>query len=193
MFLFSQPIETARLTLRPFSLDDEADMLEFESRPDVARYLYNEPRTPENNAKELAARTTQTVLLAEKDALTLAVDLDGKVIGYVLLVWLSEENRQGEFGFVFNPEFQGRGYATEAAAEMLRIGFEKLGLHRIIGRCDVRNTGSARVMERLGLRKEAHFVESEIFKGEWGGELHFAMLASEWRASPLSKAEDATA
>ncbi|MFF8957895.1 GNAT family N-acetyltransferase [Streptomyces sp. NPDC014894] len=183
MFELVEPIKTERLVIRPFAARDEDDMLEFESREDVARYLFNEPRTREDNAKELAVRLEQTALRKEKDTLMTAVELDGKVIGYVLLVWLSEEHRQGEFGYVFHPGFQGKGYATEAAVEMLRIGFEKMDLHRIIGRCDPRNGGSARVMERLGLRKEAHFVESEIFKGEWGGELHYAMLASEWRAA----------
>ncbi|MER6911322.1 GNAT family N-acetyltransferase [Streptomyces sp. NPDC000594] len=182
MFELVTPIRTERLVLRPFTAGDEEDMLEFESREDVARYLFNEPRTREDNARELAARTGRTALRKEKDELIAAVELDGKVIGYVLLIWLSEEHRQGEFGYVFHPGFGGKGYATEAAAEMLRVAFDRLDLHRVIGRCDPRNTGSARVMERLGMRQEAHFVESEIFKGEWGGELHYAMLAREWRA-----------
>ncbi|MER6407951.1 GNAT family N-acetyltransferase [Streptomyces viridosporus] len=182
MFELVEPIKTQRLVLRPFTARDEEDMLEFESREDVARYLFNEPRTREDNAAELATRITQTALRKEKDTLMTAVELDGKVIGYVLLIWLSEEHRQGEFGYVLHPDYHGKGYASEAAVEMLRIGFEKLNLHRIIGRCDPRNGDSARLMERLGLRKEAHFVESEIFKGEWGGELHYAMLAPEWRA-----------
>ncbi len=63
---------------------------------------------------------------------------------------------------------------------MLRLGFDDLGLHRIIGRCDARNTASARLMERLGMRREAHFRENEWFKGEWGDELIYAMLDREW-------------
>jgi len=50
----------------------------------------------------------------------------------------------------------------------------------VIGRCDARNEGSARVMERLGMRREAHFVQNEIFKGEWSDEFVYAMLASEF-------------
>ncbi|MFX4292636.1 GNAT family N-acetyltransferase [Streptomyces bohaiensis] len=183
MIEINAPIRTERLVLRPFAAADEADMLEFESRPDVARYLFNEPRTPEGNARELAVRQEQTALRTEGDTLLLAVDLEGTVIGYTLLTWLSEQHRQGEFGYVLHPGHGGRGLATEAAREMLRLGFEELGLHRIIGRCDPRNEASARLMGRLGMRQEAHFVESEIFKGEWGGELHFAMLAREWEAA----------
>ena len=63
---------------------------------------------------------------------------------------------------------------------MLRLGFEGLGLHRIIGRCDGRNAASARAMEKLGMRREAHLRENEIVKGEWTDEMVYAMLRSEW-------------
>ncbi|RZQ60097.1 GNAT family N-acetyltransferase [Amycolatopsis suaedae] len=180
---FVDPIKTERLVLRPFTAADEADLLEFESLPEVARYLFNEPFDEEDNARALAKRRKQTSLAREGDTLVHAVEYDGKVIGWVQLVWVSVTHRQGEFGYVFHPGYGGKGFATEAAVEMLRIGFERLGLHRIYGRCDVRNEASARVMERIGMRREAHFVEAEIFKGEWGGELHYAMLDREWRAS----------
>lgn len=183
MWEITEPIRTQRLRLRPFTLDDERDMWEFESNPEVARFLYNEPRSPEDNARELANRLTKTTLRGEGDDLLLAVDLEGKAIGHVLLIWRSQRHRQGEVGYVLHPGYHGKGYATEAAVEMLRLGFEQLGLHRIIGRCDARNEASFRLMERLGMRREAYFVESEIFKGEWGGELHYAMLEAEWRES----------
>ncbi|WP_166347257.1 GNAT family N-acetyltransferase [Phytoactinopolyspora limicola] len=179
-----QPIETKRLVLRPFTTSDETDMFAFESREDVARYLYNEPRSPEDNTRELAARQTKTALRNQGDTLIPAIELDGTVIGYTVLTWLSRQHQQGEFGYVLHPSYSGQGYATEAAVEMLRLGFERLKLHRIIGRCDARNTASQRVMERLGLRKEAHFVGNEIFKGAWGEELVYAMLAAEWDRSP---------
>jgi RimJ/RimL family protein N-acetyltransferase len=73
----------------------------------------------------------------------------------------------------------GRGLVREAAVVMLRLGFRELGLHRIIGRCDGRNTASARLMERLGMRREAHFRQNEIVKGEWTDEYVYAMLAME--------------
>ncbi|XTZ13661.1 GNAT family N-acetyltransferase [Micromonospora echinospora] len=181
MFHLDQPITTARLIIRPFTPSDEADMFDFESREDVARYLFNEPRTREDNAAELSKRLTQTTLEKDGDTLLLAVEHHGTVIGYVLLMLVSRDNLQGEFGYVFHPKYHGQGLASEAAVEMLRLGFETVNLHRIIGRCDPRNEASARLMRRLGLRQEAHFHESEIFKGEWGGELVFAMLQSEWK------------
>jgi RimJ/RimL family protein N-acetyltransferase len=53
-------------------------------------------------------------------------------------------------------------------------------MHRIIGRLDARNTGSANLLKRLCLRQEAHFVRNEFIKGEWTDELVFALLADEW-------------
>jgi len=176
------PIETARLTLRPLRPDDLDDFHAYDSRPDVARYLYGEPRDRHGSRQALDEHTRKTAFAREGDRIVLgAVWRDaGRLVGHVSLAWLSREHRQGEVGFVFNPEFQGRGLATEAAVAMLRLGFEDAHLHRIIGRCDRRNHASVRLMERLGMRREAHFVECELFKGDWGDVLVYAVLATEW-------------
>jgi RimJ/RimL family protein N-acetyltransferase len=120
----------------------------------------------------------------ESDSLRLAALRrdTGELVGDYSLRLASREHRQGEIGFITHPAHQGHGFATEGSLLLLRLGFEELGLHRIFGSCDGRNTASARVMERLGMRREAHFRESEIFKGEWGDELIYAMLASEWES-----------
>jgi RimJ/RimL family protein N-acetyltransferase len=81
---------------------------------------------------------------------------------------------------VLHPDHQGRGYAREAAVEMLRLGFEGLELHRIVGRCEPRNEPSAALMRRLGMRLEAHLIENEWVKDEWQSECVFAMLRREW-------------
>jgi RimJ/RimL family protein N-acetyltransferase len=163
-------------------MDDLDELHSFHSRPDVARYLYWEARTREETRAALEAKTGQAELHEDNGTLSVAVELreTGALIGDLYLFWRSPEHRQGEIGFVFHPGHHGRGFATEAAREILRLGFDDLGLHRIYGRCDARNTSSARVMERLGMRREAHFVENELFKGEWGDELVYAMLRREW-------------
>ncbi|MFZ0543789.1 MAG: GNAT family N-acetyltransferase [Candidatus Promineifilaceae bacterium] len=178
------PIETARLYLRPYENDDLEDLHNFYSRPDVARYLYWEAKDLEGTRESLTLKKRNTKLAGANSALVLAAVLQetGVLIGEVMLFLRSVEHRQGEIGFVFNPDYHGRGYATEAAKVILRIGFENARLHRIYGRCDPRNNGSYRLMERLGMRKEAHFVHNEIFKGEWGDELYYAILENEWRA-----------
>ena len=85
----------------------------------------------------------------------------GEVVGEASLFWVSEEHRTGRGRVRAQAGVPGRGYATEMAAEMLRLAFDVCGLHRVIGRCDARNTASAAVLERLGMRREAHLVENE--------------------------------
>ena len=178
------PIRTERLLLRPYTEDDLDDVYDIQSRPEVARYLYWGARDREQAREALRQKIAASALREEGENLTLAVELPGtgKVIGDVLLIWVSREHRQGEIGYIFHPDHGGHGYATEAAEVMLRLGFEGLGLHRVIGRLDGRNTASARVLERLGMRREAHFVQNEVVKGEWTDELVYAMLADEWSA-----------
>lgn len=179
---FSLPIETDRLTLRRYLETDYDDLLRLQSDVDVARFLLHDARTPEQVREALAGRLADVPMDTDGQALTVAVIQreTGQHVGEVTLFMNSVEHRTGELGYVFHPESAGRGFATEAAAELLRLGFEELGLHRIIARLDARNTGSMKLLERLGLRQEAHFVKNEFLKGEWTDELVFAMLAEEW-------------
>ena len=182
------PIHTARLILRPFAPRDLDDLYEYQSRPDVARYLHWEARDRAQVLEALEQQCREVVLDKEGDWLTYAVALpeNGKVIGEVGLKWLSAENRQGEIGFVFNPDYSGRGLATEAAEAMLHRGFDDLGLHKIIGSCMAQNALSARLMERLGMRLEAHLIHNEIIKGQWADELVYAILDYERRAAEVA-------
>ena len=177
------PINTARLTLRPFTVDDFDDLHAYYALPEVARYVYWEPCTPEESRLALERNMARHAFEEEGDGLVLAAHWPeaGRVVGHVSLQWTSREHRQGEIGFVMNPAFQRRGLATEAARAMLALGFDGLGLHRISGRCDPRNPGSVGVLERLGMRREAHFRENEIVKGEWIDEYVYALLEAEWR------------
>jgi RimJ/RimL family protein N-acetyltransferase len=178
------PLETERLRLRPFELDDLDVLHEIYSDADVVRYLYEEPRTRDELVPALERKLARTALAVEGDGLSAAVTLreTGQVVGDVSLFWLSEEHRQAELGFVMHPAWQGRGFATEAARPFLAFAFETLGAHRVIGRLEARNIGSARVLEKLGMRPEAHLVENEWVKGEWQSELVYAILERDWRA-----------
>jgi RimJ/RimL family protein N-acetyltransferase len=188
MFEPRYPLITARLVLRPYVLEDLDAMYAMQSRPEVTRYLYFGPRDREEVRKSLQMKIEAVALREEGDSITPSVVLreTGAVIGDVMLRWLSREHRQGEVGYVFHPDHSGKGYATEAAAEILRLGFEEVGLHRIIGRIDRRNAASGRVLERLGMRREAHLLQNEFVKGEWTDEIVYAMLRDEWlaRADP---------
>jgi len=176
------PIKTDRLILRPFAEGDLDAMHAYQHLPEVARYLMWPPRDLDQARTALDYRIAHPTIEKEGDVLVLAVEHQetGALLGDVNLAWVSEWDKTGEFGFVFDPRYHGQGYAREAAVEMLRLGFERMGLHRIIGRADARNDASAKLMGRLGLRKEAHFVKNGFVKGEWTDEVVFAMLAEEW-------------
>jgi RimJ/RimL family protein N-acetyltransferase len=184
------PITTERLVLRPFTEDDLDALYDIRKREDVNRYLYTDPLSLDQARDELGKLTKLTTIQQEGDMLLLAVTLPGSadsesdtLIGDVILHWRNAEHRKGEIGYLLHPDHFGHGYAAEAARAMLRLGFEKLGLHRVVGSCDARNTASARVLEKLGMRREAHLVENEIVKGVWTDELSYALLATEWQAA----------
>jgi RimJ/RimL family protein N-acetyltransferase len=179
------PVRGERLLLRPLTSGDTDALLAYRGREDVCRYVPFEPMTREDITERLAGQWARTELTGEGQSLTLGVEIvqTGELAGDCILFWHSREHAGGEIGYVFNPGLGGRGYATEAVIMMLRLGFEELGLRRIIARLDERNEPSARLARRVGMRQEARLVENELFKGEWSTELDFAMLAAEWHAA----------
>jgi RimJ/RimL family protein N-acetyltransferase len=183
------PVETARLSLRPLTADHADDLLRYRGRADVCRFLPFEPMTREVLLSRLAGDMSRTDLTDEGQALVLGVRERGmsRVIGDVMLFWRSREQGGGELGYVFAPDAQGRGFAAEACAVLLALAFEDLGLHRVIARLDARNDASARLATRLGMRREAHLVRNEFFKGEWTDEWDFAVLDEEWPSSPAAR------
>jgi RimJ/RimL family protein N-acetyltransferase len=177
------PLHTERLQLRPYRQTDLDALYDIQRRPEVTRYLYWSPRSRDEVREMLTRRSEMSAIANEGDGLLLAAELrgSGQLVGDVALQWHSQEHRQGEIGFVLHPDHQGRGYASEAASVMLRLGFEGLGLHRIVGRADGRNAASLKVLTRLGMRREAHLVENEFVKGEWTDEVIYALLDREWQ------------
>lgn len=177
------PIETSRLTIRRYLETDFEALFKLQSNDDVTRLLLYDTKTADEVRESLETRMSPPPLDADGQAATMAVILreTGQHLGEVTLFLVSTEHRLGEVGVVFHPDFHGHGYASEAALELLRLGFDTLGLHRMIGRCDGRNLASAALLKRLGLRQEAHFVRNEFLKGAWTDELVFALLEDEWR------------
>lgn len=183
MWVFEKPLVTERLVLRPFRESDLEDLYAIQSRADVARYIPYEARDKQEVADSLAKFIKNDRIGPENRALAIAVERtsDQRLIG-TLTFWRDPEHRQGEVGYVFHPDAQGHGYATEAVTAALDLAFGALDVHRIYGRVDARNRPSAALLGRLGMRQEAHLRENEWFKGEWSDELIFAVLAAEWAA-----------
>ncbi len=168
--------------LRPFEPSDYGPLCRIHGDTEVARWLLWEAREPAAVRVSLDRKLQETSLAADGDVLSVAIERDGELIGDCVLVLTSVPNQTGEIGYTLDPIHQGRGYATEAAHALLHIAFGEIGLHRVIGRIEPRNVASAGVLERIGMRREAHLVENEFIKGEWQSEAVYAMLLREWTA-----------
>lgn len=174
-------LQTPRLLLREFKEDDWHFTNLYESDPQVMRYQLQEVR----DFKESQNYLQQCLDEAQEDPRTvfdLAIVLKSTnhLIGRVGLK-VEHDAEEAALWYILNRTYWGKGYTTEAAKEMLRFGFEELQLHRIWADCDPRNVGSFKVMEKLGMRREAHFKQNIFIKGEWCDSLVYAILQNEWQ------------
>jgi RimJ/RimL family protein N-acetyltransferase len=177
------PLTTDRLSLRLFAPGDVDDLYAYQNLPSVAKYLYRPPHTRERSEQVAAERATQGAWRSDGDKLSLAVCLRDRagVLGEVSVTLASAHASQAEIGWTLDPRHEGHGYATEAATRLAAFAFDTLGAHRLFARLDVENTGSVRVCERLGMRREAHFIENDLDGERWGSEYVYAVLRSEFK------------
>lgn len=195
--IIREPFRTERLILRRYTAADLDDYAAMQGNEQLVRFMLWPLRDRAESAKHLAKRRRQNRLERAGDFLGLAIELpsepslnprpgSGRVIGDASLLLRSVGNRQAEVGWVLHPDFGGTGYATEASRMMLDLAFGRLGVHRVVAQLDARNTASAAMAERLGMRREALFRHDMWVKGAWGDSLYYAIIEEEWAASPLS-------
>ena len=175
-------LETERLHLRSFQDDDVQAFAAYRSDPEVARYQSWTTPYPADEALLFVIGNKAATPGVPGEWYQIAIELKegGLLIGDCVFHILENEQRQAEIGYTLASKYQGLGYATEAVARLLDYLFGELRLHRVTAMCDVRNVRSSRLMERLGMRREAHFVENSWFKGEWSSEYVYALLRWEW-------------
>jgi [ribosomal protein S5]-alanine N-acetyltransferase len=178
-------LTTQRLILREFKSEDWAAVLAYQSQPLYLRYYASTERTPEA-VQEFVKWFTDQQLEEPRIKRQLAVTLKstGQLIGNCGIRLKSVDATEADIGYELAPEHWGQGYATEAARAMMDFGFNELKVHRIWSWCIADNTGSAHVLEKLGMRLEGHLRENEYYKDRWWDTLMFGMLEDEWRANP---------
>jgi RimJ/RimL family protein N-acetyltransferase len=177
------PRTTARLSIRRAADEDIDRIWRFRQLEAVSRWLTRAPSTLE----DLRSQLTEPGSLEK----TLMIEREGEVIGDLMLAvddaWaqaeVAEQARdvQARLGWAIDPAVGGQGYATEAVHELLRICFEDLGLRRVVAECFAANESSWRLMERVGMRREAHNVRDSLHRsGEWLDGFAYALLREEW-------------
>ncbi len=183
-------LESTRLRLRCFAATDLAAFVAYRNDPLVARYQSWETYG-EQEAIEFLRHQADTRPGAPGEWTQFAVELKatGALVGDCALHVKADDARQGEIGFTLAREYQGRGYAAEAVARLLDHVFAELQLHRVVAITDCENAASVALLERLGLRREGHFIQNVWFKGRWGNEYLYAVLADEWRGSEMMNAK----
>jgi ribosomal-protein-alanine N-acetyltransferase len=177
------PIETERLVLREFRAKDEAAVHAYASDAETTRFTDWGP-----NDREQTRAILESWLLQQRswprESMPLAIELksEGLLIGGTGFTPLDLEAQTAVFGYVLHRSYWGCGYATEASRALLTFGFGVLGLHRITAGCDVLNTASYHVLEKLGMRREAHHQKDAKKHGRWRDTYIYAVLSEEWRA-----------
>lgn len=172
-------LSTDRLLLRPHDAADASPLQRIYGRPDVSRYLLDDPWSADDAARHVREREAKTDLDGSTGALALVIEQEHAVIGDVQLWYTDRERRVAEIGWVLDPAHGGRGLAAEAVSAVLRFAFDAARLHRVTAQMDARNTASAKLATRVGMLPEAHFRQDWWSKGEWTDTLVFGMLATD--------------
>ena len=174
-------IQTERLVLRPLELGDLDDLLAYQSNPEVVKYIPWPARTAEQVVEAIEKTFSLTGLAHEGDyhVLGFALKSSGAIIGQLNACYESATNKTASIGWVLNPEFSGQGFATEALKAWIDHVFAINDFHRLTAKIDQRNIASAKLAQRVGMRKEGEYREDDFFKGEWTSTWQYALLRSE--------------
>ena len=176
------PIRTERLLLRPFAQGDFDDVHAYATDDAVVRYMDWGPNTLEETQAALDRSFAVQNQWPRAD-INLAIQHvgDSKVIGSIRLSITNPATRTGDLGYSLASAYWRHGLGTEAAGAILRAGFEDLDLRRIWAECDTRNVGSWGIMQKLGMRREAHFRKDKPSRDGWRDSYLYAILADDFR------------
>jgi RimJ/RimL family protein N-acetyltransferase len=178
--LAALPLATERLILRDFADEDWFAVHSYAADPEVSRYMDWGPNsTPETRAYVERALVAQQEKPRRDFDLAITLRADDRLIGGCGIHVSDPQIREGWIGYVLSRDCWGQGYASEAARALLGFGFGPLGLHRIFATCDSHNLASARVLEKIGMRREGRLHEHKWQKGEWRDSLLYAILEHE--------------
>ncbi|CAH0525789.1 GNAT family N-acetyltransferase [Vibrio hippocampi] len=171
-------LKTNNYRLRAFETKDLNRFAQYRAQKSVAQYQSWSDYTYQD-AVALFESTDyfRFAVVGQWYQLAIALQDSDELVGDLAVHFIDDE--QVELGFTVAPDFQGQGVATEAASALLAYLFSELGKHRVVATTDANNVASYSVLEKLGFRREAHFIQNIFFKGAWGDEYQYALLSSE--------------
>lgn len=178
------------ITLRRFTLADIRPFVAYRSDPDVARYQsWDAPYRLDQGERLIRAMQRQHPdTPGQWFQFAVILSSTGELIGDCGTKSDAADPRQAEIGYTIAKQRHGRGHGLDTVGTLLGYLFDGRGKHRVTASCDPRNTGSIRLLERIGMRREGHLRESIWFNGEWADDVLFAMLDREWKVlSPLAR------
>lgn len=173
-------LETKRLIMRPVVSDDKYEIFEYRRDKEANKYQAWIPETVQDVDVFIAQTSEQMNVPGTWFQLVLIEKERNKVIGDLGIHFMDNENKQAELGFTIHKDFQNKGYATEAVSKVIDFLFEALNKHRIIASIDPDNENSLRLVERIGFRKEAHFIESLWIEDKWVDDVIYALIEKDW-------------
>jgi ribosomal-protein-alanine N-acetyltransferase len=180
-----EPIRTPRLVLRDFVAGDWPAVHRYASDPLVTRYMTFPP-----NATEAVTREVVEGMIAQQAEeprshyeLGMMLAATGELVGTAGIRWESPNNREASMGYILRRDCWGKGYTTEAAQALLRLGFELMGAHRVFATCDIENLASARVLEKIGMTLEGTHRQDVWSPANiaWRDSHYYAILEDEWK------------
>jgi len=174
-------LTTERLTLRWLDERDAPAQFAIHSNPEVMRFI-NDAWTDIKQAEEAIARTF--AMYRDGTGIVFGMQLreTGELIGNANLHRFFDMNRRCEVGYIVAREHQGRGYATEALTALIEYGFRELDMNRFEADINPANIASARLLERLGFRKEGLMPQRWIIRGKKEDSAFYGLLKDYWDA-----------
>ena len=175
-------LETQRLTLRPLQAGDVDDILPYHSDTESVRFIPWGVRDRDFVVDWLTRAETYTGLTETEPGLLLAMveKSSGRVIGQLNSSMVDRPNQTADIGYISHPDFRGQGFVNEALTALIGHLFQNVKVHRVVADIDIRNEDSVRVVERLGMRREATYIDNDYLKGEWCSMYLYALLSREW-------------
>jgi RimJ/RimL family protein N-acetyltransferase len=176
-------LTTERLLLRPLNESDADALFAIHSDAQFMRYWSCLPWESRTVAEEFVARDQQQMALGESLRLGIEERESLQLIGTCTLYSFHVQCRRAEFGFGVARSAWGHGFGREAGRELLRFGFDELGLNRVEADIDPRNLACAKTLERLGFVREGLFRERWIIGGQRLDSAMYGVLRDEFLAS----------